>query len=282
MKEIYTALITPFDQYQNIDYPATEKLITQLENEGQDGLVVLGTTGESSCLTLSEKLHFIHFVLSKVQSMKVIVGVGSNCTQQVIDMILQLNDDERIDGYLVVAPYYNKPTQEGLYQHFMAIDRVSQKAIYLYNVPKRCGVSIQYETILRLIQDSQHIIGLKQASDDLEMIRKLKKQAPTFKIYSGEDGLLLEGLEAGIDGIISVLSHLYGPLIKSVCLKYEQGQMVVQEDQDLKRFQKLFFKEASPAPMKYALSKRSLCQNVLRLPLVSISHDLEKEIDEII
>lgn len=282
MKEIYTAMITPFDSHQKIDYPATEKLIHHLEKERQDGVVILGTTGEASCLTFEEKCHFIEFVLSKVTSLKVIVGVGSNCTWQVIEMVNQLNQDERIHGYLVVAPYYNKPTQEGLYQHFMAIDEVSRKPIYLYNVPKRCGVNIECETVLRLIHDSKHIVGLKQASDDMDMIRTLKRYAPDFKIYSGEDGKLLEGLEAGIDGIISVLSHIYGSSIKTVCSEFEQGKRAYCEDDHLKKYQALFFKESSPAPIKYALSKMGICQNILRLPLVSISFDLEREIDMII
>ena len=278
MKQCMVALITPFHEYGGIDYVALGKLVKRLLKEGCDGFVVCGTTAETATLTLAERKQILRFVISLVKGrVPIYYGCGSNDTETTIAACKAV-EDQAIDGVLLVTPYYNKPSQEGLYRHFYTIAKAIRQPIMLYQVPSRCGVSMSADTIIRLAKDCKQIVALKYASHDLELIETVLQQTDLI-VYSGEDGQLLEGLEAGMQGIISVSGHLILPQIKQFMQQYENNHIDVALHRIIKDTAKYLFLECSPAPVKYVLSTRNECENVLRLPLVSISEDNKQYID---
>lgn len=276
MKEIYTALITPFDEEGAIDYDSLKKLIDHLLKQGNNRFVLCGTTGEVSTLRLHEKKQLIRYVRYHYPDIHLIIGVSSNSTNEVIRQIQELGNIQNLNTFMIVTPYYNKPSQEGLFQHYSKIANTTDKNIIIYNVPSRTASSIEDATIGRLITRHKNITGLKQAGD-IDGIKSLKENFPFFKIYIGNDHVLKEALEQGADGIISVVSHLDYPLIENICQSEDHFQ-----DSYLKMLSKYIFQEPSPAPTKYILSKMGLVQNKLRLPLVPASSSLEKQLDSII
>lgn len=276
MKEIYTALITPFDEEGAIDYESLKKLINHLIQQGNDHFVLCGTTGEASTLRLHEKKQLIRYVRFHYPDIHLIVGISSNSTNDSIRTMQELSTIHNLTTFMIVTPYYNKPSQEGLFQHYSKIADNTDKNIIIYNVPSRTASDIHDDTIRRLITKHKNIIGLKQAGD-ISGISSLKEQYPDFKIYVGNDYLLKEALEAGADGIISVASHLDYPLIENICNTRDPFL-----DDYLKIVTSYLFKEPSPAPIKYILSKKGLIQNKLRLPLIPASPKLEVQLDCII
>ena len=176
--KIITAIVTPFDENKNIDYLAFGTLLKKLENEHSDGFVICGTTGESATLTFKEKINMIKFARQIVKKeTKIIAGIGTNNTMETIKQIKILNNLD-FDAYMIVTPYYNKPSQEGLYEHFKLIDEVSKKPIIIYNVLSRCGVEVNYKTLIRLYHDCNNIVGLKHASTNIQLIAAIKKELP--------------------------------------------------------------------------------------------------------
>jgi len=276
MKEIYTALITPFDEEGAIDYESLKKLINHLIQQGNDHFVLCGTTGEASTLRLHEKKQLIRYVRFHYPDIHLIIGISSNSTNDSIRMMQELSTIHNLSTFMMVTPYYNKPSQEGLFQHYSKIADNTDKDIIIYNVPSRTACEIHDDTIRRLITKHKNIIGLKQAGD-ISGISSLKAQYPDFKIYVGNDHMLKEALEAGADGIISVASHLDYPLIENICNTRDPFL-----DDYLKIVTSYLFKEPSPAPIKYILSKKGLIQNKLRLPLIPVSPKLEVQLDCII
>ena len=216
MKEIFTALITPFNTDLTIDYPALYRLMDDLIKKGNKSFLLCGTTGETSTLKLQERKELVEKILERYIDIRVIVGICSNSTIEVIKHIDMYKHDPRIYAFLVIVPYYIKPSQEGLYKHFDLIAASTNKKIMIYNIPSRCGVNIEAETVIRLANKHKNIIGMKQCGD-LEMIKTLKESLSQFKVYIGDDHLLLEGLKKRADGIISVASHLDYPLIEKIC-----------------------------------------------------------------
>ena len=214
----------------------------------------------------------LQHVLSIVQgNCEVWFGCGRNCTRDTIRLIRKAQK-YAIDGVLVVTPYYNKPSQRGLYEHYHAIASAIDSNIMLYNVPGRCGVELQYDTIRKLVYEHKNIVGLKQASHDLDTVVKLKKEFPLFRIYSGEDGYFDEGFDIGMDGLISVMGHF----------NMEKLQRFIKEGRKDNRLRKELYKEASltfcdasPAPVKYLLSRKKECENILRLPMCAINREKE-------
>ena len=168
-------------------------------------------------------------------------------------------------GYLLVCPYYNKPNAEGLYQHFAYLAKQSNHPIMLYNVPHRCGVALSFDVIERLIQDFDNIIALKHASSNFDLVIQIKQKYPDFLIYSGEDTLMIESIEAGCDGFVSVLSHVSYPQMMN-CIKAFKKDKILQQQAEL------LFRDASPNVMKYILALRNECSDVLRLPLTSLTN----------
>lgn len=272
MKEIFTALITPFNTDLTIDYPALYRLMDDLIKKGNKSFLLCGTTGETSTLKLEERKELVKKILERYIDIRVIVGICSNSTIEVIKHIDMYKHDPRIYAFLVIVPYYIKPSQEGLYKHFDLIAASTNKKIMIYNIPSRCGVNIEAETVIRLANKHKNIIGMKQCGD-LEMIKTLKESLSQFKVYIGDDHLLLEGLKKRADGIISVASHLDYPLIEKIC--HDEN---VFDDRYLKLISEYIFIESSPSPIKYILSQLGFIQNKLRSPLTPITEESEMKL----
>ena len=276
MKEIFTALITPFNQDLSIDYPGLYRVMDKLIDEGNKSFLLCGTTGETSTLKLDERKQLVENILEKYPHIRIIVGICSNSTSQVIRHIDMYKDNSRIYTYLVIVPYYVKPSQQGIYKHFDAIASSTQKKIMIYNIPSRCGVGIDVQTLIKLANKHKNIIGLKQCGP-LEDVKMIKDLLPQFKVYIGDDHLLIEGLKQRADGIISVTSHLDYPLIEKVC-EYEN----IFDDRYLKLISEYIFIESSPAPIKYILSELGYIQNILRLPLTTITEESQVKLSSLI
>ena len=266
------ALITPFTNDNEIDYDALTKIVRRLMKEGTNGFIVCGTTAETPTLKEKERYAVLAHVLQVVQGdAEVWFGCGRNCTSDTIRLIHKA-EKYPIDGVLCVAPYYNRPSQQGLYEHYKAIAKAVKLPIMLYNVPSRCGVDITYETIRRLVHEQGNIVGLKQASKDLETVIRMKKEYPDFQIFSGEDAYFDEGLDAGMDGLISVMGHFNMPLIQAFLNDGRKNNLLKKR---LYHEAGLTFCDASPAPVKYILSRRGECENRLRLPMCRVSREKE-------
>lgn len=235
MKKCYVALITPFTMLNEIDYEALDGLIERLINEKVNGFIICGTTGESSTLSESEKISILEHAITIVNKRcEIYFGIGSSSTCDSM-RLLKLTEDLEFDGYLIVTPYYNQPTQYGLYEHFSTLATETSKNIILYNVPSRCGVSLSAQTVIKLAIGYPNIIALKQASHDLEMIKEILSVVKDFHVYSGCDDYLLEGLSCGMDGVISVIAHILAPKMIHFLNEYEKGNDVSELD--------LFFKK---------------------------------------
>ncbi len=271
-KGLGTALITPFKGNKDVDYEALGRLVELQIEGGVDYIVVLGTTGEAATMTAAEKREVEQFIIRQVAGrLPLVLGVGGNNTAAVCEQVKQVNT-AAFCAILSVCPYYNKPNQEGLYQHFRAIAAVSPLPVILYNVPGRTGVNLLPETVLRLRQAyPEKIIAIKEASGNVEQIKHLIAILDKdFAVISGDDGLAVELLQAGAVGLISVASNAYPREFK---------QLVQNKDVEMqKRFASLIallFKEGNPTGIKALLNQMGLIENELRLPLVSASEDLQ-------
>ena len=271
-KGLGTALITPFKGNKDVDYEALGRLVELQIEGGVDYIVVLGTTGEAATMTAAEKREVEQFIIRQVAGrLPLVLGVGGNNTAAVCEQVKQVNT-AAFCAILSVCPYYNKPNQEGLYQHFRAIAAVSPLPLILYNVPGRTGVNLLPETVLRLRQAyPEKIIAIKEASGNVEQIKHLIAILDKdFAVISGDDGLAVELLQAGAVGLISVASNAYPREFK---------QLVQNKDAEMqKRFASLIallFKEGNPTGIKALLNQMGLIENELRLPLVSASEELQ-------
>jgi len=279
------AIVTPFKKDKNIDYSALEKHIEFLINNGINYLVVLGTTGESVTLSDEEKDQLIPFVIQKVNKrLPLVLGIGGNNTSAVISKI-QKTDLSKIDAVLSVAPYYNKPSQQGLYEHFKAIAQVSPKPVILYNVPGRTGVNIKADTTLRLASDFKNIVAVKEAAGDMSQAMYLVKDKPAdFQIISGEDALTLPLLMLGFAGVISVVANAmpkeFSEMVKlGLDNNYTEAKKTHYK---LLEFTDQMFIEGNPSGVKAALEILGIMENNLRLPLVPVSDNTYKKISSLI
>lgn len=273
-----TALVTPFKQDKTIDFVSLGALIEQQIDAGADYLVVLGTTSEAATMNDPERLAVRDYIIRRVAGrVPLVLGVGGNCTQHVVEEIQQvaLVLKQHFAAILSVCPYYNKPTQEGMYQHFTTIAEASPVPVILYNVPGRTGVNLLPETVER-IREAQpgKVVGIKEASGNMEQIRHLLSLVPTdFLVISGDDQLACELMEAGAKGLISVASNAFPA---------EFHQIVHHKDRALsERFAemvRLLFAEGNPVGIKGVLAEKGLIHNVLRLPLVACSPTLQAQI----
>lgn len=280
--KIISAVVTPFDENNNVDYESFKKLLVYLMNSHSDSIVIAGTTGEGPTLTFNEKINLFKIAKETLpKHIKVIAGVGTNNTIETIKQVKKLNKTN-IDGYLIVTPYYNKPSQEGIYQHFKSIDNVSSKPIIIYNVISRCCVETNFSTLLRLYHDCNHIVGLKHASSNISLISSLKKQMPNFLIYGGDDHYILDVFKNNGDGIISVITNFYGNEVYELINDYLNGFENITLYEYIQMLAEITFIESSPAPIKYILYKHGLILNNLRLPLVSLSSPFKQLIDNIL
>lgn len=280
---IITAMVTPFDEDLNIDFDRLENLIEHLITTGTDTLLVTGTTGESPTLSDEEKLEL--FKASKEISggrVKIMAGTGSNSTKHSIELS-QKAEEIGVDGLLLVSPYYNKPTQEGLYQHFKAIAKRVDIPVVPYNVPGRTGVILEPETIARLAE-IRNIIAVKEAGGDLDKTGRTRVLAPELTIYSGDDSLTLPMLAIGAKGVISVASHIVGSEIKEMIMSFEKGDIKRAEQIHLKLFDifKALFVITNPIPVKAALNMAGIPVGGLRLPLVSADEKTTKTLEKVL
>lgn len=275
-----TALITPMKETGQIDKLALRNLVEKLIAEGCDGFVVCGTTAEASALSLEEKKQVLHCVIEQSdQRVCVWMGCGSNNTAETLNMIRWANT-EPIDGIMLVCPYYVRPSQQGLYAHFAACARISEKPVMLYNVPKRTGVALSAQTVLQLAQDFPNIRALKQACHDMEMVRAILTENDQVQILSGEDGYFLEGLREGISGIVSVAGHCVMPMIVKIWEDYQYGVENTELDQFLKQVSNQIFQVSSPSDIKAMLALQGWCEDTVRLPLVPLSPQEKQALQE--
>lgn len=273
---LITAMVTPFDASGQIDWERTKALVDYLiEEQRSDALVVSGTTGESPTLTDDEKLKLFETVVRHAAGRcKVLAGTGSNDTAHSAELTRKA-EATGVDGLLLVAPYYNRPSQEGLYQHFKAVAGETKLPVMLYNVPKRTGVSLSAETTLRLAE-LPNVTAVKESSGDLVQISKIIEEAPPgFLVYSGDDDFTLPVLACGGHGVVSVASHVVGSRMKAMIDAFLAGN--VDESARLHRkllpiFKGLFL-FPSPAPVKYALEIHGQSVGGVRLPLVALSEE---------
>jgi len=273
MKEIgrlLTAMVTPFNERGEVDYERAKELALALLNSGSDGLVVVGTTGESPTLIREEEMRLFTEVKSAIGERGVVVaGTGSNSTAEALEATKRA-EKIGVDGCLLVVPYYNKPSQEGLYQHFKAIAQSTSLPCILYNVPSRTVVSLSADTIIKLSQ-IDNIIGVKEASGNLDEITKIIEGAREgFLVWSGNDGDTLPILALGGYGVVSVASHLVGNQIKDMIHRFTTGKIygAARIHRHLMPLVKALFIVSNPAPVKYALNYIGFNVGKLRLPLV--------------
>jgi len=276
----YTALVTPFREGE-IDRAAFEKLIEAQIAGGVDGIVPLGTTGESPTVTHAERRQIIEVSVKTARKRcQVIVGTGSNSTR---DAIAHTHEAEELgaDGALVVAPYYNKPSQEGLFQHFSAIAEATRLPIVLYNIPGRCAIDVAAETVVRLAENCRNIVSIKEASGSVERVSELARRLPNeFTILSGDDSLTLPFLSVGAVGVVSVVSNLFPAEISQLVRLFLEGKADQARQLHLKFFAlfKDLFIEPNPVPAKTALAWRGAMSAEVRLPLTAMSNANEERL----
>ncbi|MCM3527936.1 4-hydroxy-tetrahydrodipicolinate synthase [Cytobacillus oceanisediminis] len=270
---VSTAMVTPFDHKGHIDFPKTTQLINHLIENGTDSLVIAGTTGESPTLTKEEKLAlFKHAVKVADKRVPVIAGTGGNNTYESIELTKKA-EQIGVDAIMIVAPYYNKPNQEGLYQHFKAIAENTSLPVMVYNIPGRSSVNILPETIIRL-SEIPNIAAVKEASGDLNAMAKIIANTDEdFMLYSGDDGLTLPCMAIGGTGIVSVASHVIGNEMQEMITAYLNGEneKAAKIHQKILPIMEGLFAAPSPVPVKTALQLRGLDVGSVRLPMVPLT-----------
>ena len=273
--KVATAMVTPFDHKGNIDFEKTTQLINYLISNGSDALVIAGTTGESPTLSTEEKLAlFRHSVKVVDGRVPVVAGTGSNNTYASIELTKKA-EEIGVDAIMIVAPYYNKPNQEGLYQHFKTIAESTELPVMLYNIPGRSVINMSVDTIVRLAE-LPNVVALKDASGDLDDLRAIIAQTgDDFALYSGDDGLTLPVLAIGGTGIISVASHIIGNEMQEMVKLYESGnpKEAAKIHQRIVPVMKSLFAAPSPTPVKTALQLKGLDVGSVRLPLVPLTEE---------
>lgn len=280
---LLTAMVTPFNADGSINYAAGADFADWLLANGSDGLVVEGSTGEAATMDMDEKIKFMQTIVARVNGRaKIVAGAGTNCTASTIDLVKKM-EACGVDGVLVVGPYYNKPTQEGYYQHFAAVAKATKLPIIVYNVPGRTGGNIAPETVARLAADFSNIVAIKEAAGNVAQTAELYRVLPEdFSIYSGDDGLILPFLSVGACGLISVLANVNGKLLQQLMQAYSEGR--VKDAADINKVMvplaKAMFVESNPIPIKAAVTKvTGINAGAPRLPLTPISAAAEAKLD---
>jgi 4-hydroxy-tetrahydrodipicolinate synthase len=275
------ALVTPMHEDGSIDYKALKKLLSHT-GKGVDYYVVMGTTGESATLSKKEKQAVLDFVLkNNKRNLPVVYGIGGNDTQSVLEELIH-TDLTGVAAILSVSPYYNKPSQEGIYQHFKAVARVSTVPVILYNVPGRTASNLTADTTLRLAQ-LDNVIGIKEASGNLEQCMKIAKEKPKdFMLISGDDMLTLAIYATGGVGVISVLANAYPGVFKKIKDYAFAGKLAAAQKEQFKLLDinGPMYEEGNPVGIKYLLSLLGVCEPHVRLPLVNPSDNLKKKIEK--
>lgn len=271
LKGMGVALITPFKEDESVDYDALMRLVDYQLQNNTDFLCVLGTTAETPTLSANEKKKIQEMVIERVNGkIPILLGVGGNCTKSVVDALKTGNYDG-VDAILSVVPYYNKPSQEGIYQHYKAISEASPRPIVLYNVPGRTGVNMKAETTLRIAHDFKNVIAVKEASGDITQMDDIIKNKPAdFDVISGDDGITFPLITLGAVGIISVIGnafpHEFSRMVR-LALQGDYANALTIHHKFAELF-KLLFVDGNPAGVKAMLNAMGMIENKLRLPLV--------------
>jgi len=285
LRGIGAALVTPFEKNEKVDYAALEKLVEHVIRGGVDFVVALGTTAETPTLTAEEKQELLYAILKHCDGrIPVVCGVGGNNTEEVVQ-VLKNFDLRGVAAIMSVAPYYNKPTQDGLYLHFKTIADATAKPVLLYNVPGRTGSNLLPETVIRLANDCPNIFGIKEASGNMVQCMELIARKPeNFVVLSGDDNLVLAQMAIGMEGVISVAANCYTKEMTdivnlAIVNKFDKARKVHYK---LLPGIDLLFAEGNPGGVKAALKYLGFCENVLRAPLVPVSDATAKKIQAFI
>ncbi|MBL7683941.1 MAG: 4-hydroxy-tetrahydrodipicolinate synthase [Flavipsychrobacter sp.] len=275
------ALVTPFNTDGSVDYAALEKLVNHVITGGVNYLVALGTTSEAPTMSATERKQVLAFILEKCNKrVPVVCGIGGNNTAEVIAQLSEY-DLTNVDGILSVVPYYNKPTQEGLYQHFKAIAQATAKSIILYNVPGRTVTNMLPATTLRLANEFKNIVAVKEASGNMGQCMELVQGKPAhFAVLSGDDDLVLPQIAIGMEGVISVAANSFTSDFTTMVNDALAGNYTNAQKLHYKLLEgiRLLFVEGNPAGVKCVLNHFGICNDILRLPLVNVSNDTNQKI----
>ena len=283
---LLTAMVTPFNEDGSVNCEAAADFAEWLLANGSDGLVVEGSTGEAATMFMDEKIEVLKAVVERVNGRApVIVGAGTNCTASTIELINAV-EACGVDGLLVVGPYYNKPTQEGYYQHFAAVAKSTTLPIIVYNVPGRTGSNIEPKTIARLAAEFPNIVAVKEAAGNVAQTAELFRVLPeNVTIYSGDDGLILPFMSVGARGVISVLGNIGGQMLQDVMQLYSEGKVAeaAELNKKLVPLANSLFIESNPIPVKYAVTKvTGINAGAPRLPLTPISEAGKEKLDAVL
>ncbi len=276
------ALITPFKQNKDVDFEALKQLLDHVSSGGVDYLVVMGTTAESPTINAKEKSEILEFVkANNPRSLPIVLGLGGNCTSEVIDTMDKYNL-EGVDALLSVTPYYNRPSQEGMFAHYSEIAKASPVPILLYNVPSRTGVNMSAKTSIELAKAfPEKIVGIKEASGIVSQTVELLRDRPEgFAVISGDDVLTVPLISLGADGVISVSGNVYSEKVSQMTHSALEGDFSRAASLSLELFEgtELLFAEGNPAGAKAALALKGIIENELRLPLIKASDELKEKI----
>ncbi len=278
---VITAMVTPFKPDLSIDFDSLEKMVNHLISTGSDAILIAGTTGETPTLSHEEEEEIFAFVKKTVNGrVKLIMGAGSNSTETAVNSSLMAKN-LGADAILSVVPYYNKPSQKGMYEHFSAVAKAVDLPVILYNIPGRTGVNMQPVTIAKLANEYKNIVAVKQSNSDLDLISDIKMLClQDFVIYSGDDSLTIPMMSLGAYGVISVASHIAGSEIKEMINAFVEGE----NEEALKLHLKLYplfrklFMAPNPVPVKAALEYTGIIREYVRKPLVVLDEDEKKEL----
>lgn len=274
--EVVTAMVTPFKDNLEVDYAAVEKLANHLVDNGSDAILIAGTTGESPTLTHEEEIEVLKVVKKAVGSRaKLMLGAGSNSTQTAVEATKQA-DAAGADAILSVVPYYNKPSQKGLVEHFSQVAKATDLPVMLYNIPGRTGINMLPATIAELAEKHKNIAAVKQSNPDLDLVTEIAMKTPDdFLIYSGDDSITLPMLALGGYGVVSVSSHIIGKQIKQMITEFKQGNVkeAAAIQHKLYPMFKALFIAPNPTPLKAALKELNLIEEYVRPPLVMVSDE---------
>ncbi len=283
---LLTAMVTPFNADGSVNCEAAADFAEWLLANGSDGLVVEGSTGEAATMFMDEKIAVLKAVVERVNGRApVIVGAGTNCTASTLELINAV-EACGVDGLLVVGPYYNKPTQEGYYQHFAAVAKSTNLPIIVYNVPGRTGSNIEPKTVARLAAEFPNIVAVKEAAGNVAQTAELFRVLPeNVTIYSGDDGLVLPFMAVGARGVISVLGNIGGQMLQDVMQLYSEGKVAeaAELNKKLVPLANSLFIESNPIPVKYAVTKvTGIDAGAPRLPLTPLSEAGVAKLDAIL
>jgi len=280
-KGVFTAIVTPFKKDESVDYAALGKLVEFNIKNGVNGIVPCGTTGESPTLSHEEHMKVVEFVIKKVNKRcLVIAGTGSNCTREAIDLTKHA-EKSGADAVLIVNPYYNKPTQEGLYRHFKAIANSIKIPLIVYNIKGRTGVNVDTPTLMRIVNDCPNVLGVKEASGDMNQIKDvLAKRPERFCVLSGDDNIAFELVKNGGQGVISVASNVIPDKMIELMKLALNGKFAEAEalNKSLIPFFEAEFIETNPIPIKYMVAQRKMCEEVYRLPMCEMSQEHKEKV----